>query len=192
MATTSDTPRRRDALRNREAILNAARELFAEGADVPMYEIARRAGVGQATLYRNFPDRLDLAGALLEERMNRIEQVAAEHSDDPDAFFILLRTVVETSSYTSTLGELSRDDVCLGSRLDLCRQRLSQAMKEPLRRAKAAGSLRRDVTIDDVFLVLWMVRGAMSRVEGPGARAAAASRVLALLLDGLSTAQGRA
>ena len=65
MTTTSETPLRKDAQRNREAILAAARELFAESADVPMYEIARRAGVGQATLYRNFPDRRNLAASLL-------------------------------------------------------------------------------------------------------------------------------
>ena len=67
VSATSQAPRRKDAQRNREAILAAARALFAECADVPMCEVARRAGVGQATLYRNFPDRGDLAAALLLE-----------------------------------------------------------------------------------------------------------------------------
>ena len=48
---------RRDARDNREAILDAARELFADSADVAMSKIAKRAGVGQATLYRNFANR---------------------------------------------------------------------------------------------------------------------------------------
>ena len=96
MATTSNAPKRKDARRNREAILSAARELFADSADVPMYEVARRAGVGQATLYRNFPDRRDLAAALLLEEMEHTEQLAAEHAGDPDAFFVLVRSVVET------------------------------------------------------------------------------------------------
>src|SRR5438445_799062 len=81
----------------------AARELFAESADVPMYEVARRAGVGQATLYRNFPDRRDLAAALLDVKLARIEQLAREHADDPDAFFVLLRHTAESSAYTQAL-----------------------------------------------------------------------------------------
>src|SRR5579862_422352 len=87
MSATSQTPRRKDAQRNREAILNAARELFADCADAPMYEVARRAGVGQATLYRNFPDRRDLAAALLLDEIEHTERLAADHAGDPDAFF---------------------------------------------------------------------------------------------------------
>jgi AcrR family transcriptional regulator len=188
VATTTETPRRRDAQRNREAILAAARELFAESGDVPMYEVARRAGVGQATLYRNFPDRRDLAGALLEERMEHIEQLAAEHADDPHAFFVLLRNLVESSGYFRALSELASQDACLGSRLGICRQRLAELIKRPLRDAKAAGTLRRDLTVDDVFLVLSMVKGATSAADGPAARAVTASRALALLVDGLAPA----
>ncbi|MGI8411095.1 MAG: TetR/AcrR family transcriptional regulator [Solirubrobacteraceae bacterium] len=69
----SSGTRRKDAQCNQEAILPAARELFAEGGEIPMREGARRAGVGQATLYRNFPDRRDLAAALLAEQMERTE-----------------------------------------------------------------------------------------------------------------------
>lgn len=186
MATTGHAPRRKDAQRNREAILNAARELFADCADAPMYEIARRAGVGQATLYRNFPDRRDLAAALLLDEMEHTEELAADHAGDPDAFFVLLRNVVETIARFHTLGELAREDTCLGSALNVRRRRLRELLKEPLRAAKAAGTVRPDLTIDDVFLVVLMVKGAIDGAEGPAARAAAASRVLALLLEGLS------
>ena len=186
MSATSDAPRRKDAQRNREAILDAARELFADCADVPMYEVARRAGVGQATLYRNFPDRRDLAAALLIEEMEHTEQLAAEHAGDPDAFFVLLRNVVETIARFHALGELAREDACVGSALNSRRQRLRELLKEPLRAAKAAGTVRCDVTVDDVFLVVLMVRGAIDGADGPAARAAAGSRALALLLDGLT------
>ncbi len=192
MTVTSQTARRKDAQRNREAILTAARELFSECTDVPMYEVARRAGVGQATLYRNFPDRRDLVAALLEERMERVEALAAEHADDPHAFFVLLRDVSASTTYTGALSALAREDVCLGSRLDDCRQRLADIMRGPLRAAKTAGTLRRDVTVDDVFLLLSMVRGAMEPLEGPAARASAARRALALVLDGLGPVDQRA
>src|ERR1700748_3232517 len=103
--TTTQVPQRKDAQRNREAILAAARELFSERGDVPMYEVARRAGVGQATLYRNFPDRRNLVAALLAELTERTERLAAEHTGDPDALFVLLRDIVETMAGTHALGE---------------------------------------------------------------------------------------
>src|SRR6059058_1121779 len=156
MTATTQAPQRKDAQRNREAILGAARELFAERGDVPMYEVARRAGVGQATLYRNFPDRRNLAAALLVEHMEQLEQLASEHGDDPDAFFVMLRNVVETVARFHAVSELAREDACLGSEFARRRQHLAALMKEPLRAAKAAGTLRRDVTIDDVFLVVLM------------------------------------
>ena len=186
MVATTEAPRRKDAQRNREAILAAARELFADCADAPMYEIARRAGVGQATLYRNFPDRRDLAAALLLEEMERTEQLAADHAGDPDAFFVLLRHVVETIARFHALGELAREDACVGSALNLRRRRLRELLKEPLRAAKAAGTVRCDLTVDDVFLVVLMVRGGIDGAEGAAARAAAASRSLALVLEGLT------
>jgi AcrR family transcriptional regulator len=186
VSATSRTPRRRDAERNREAILAAARELFAECADVPMYEVARRAGVGQATLYRNFPDRRDLAAALLAEVMDRTEHVAADHVGDPDAFFILLRNIVDMIARFQALGELAREDACLGSELHRRRRRLGELLKEPLRAAKAAGTVRCDVTIEDVFLIVSMVRGAVEGVEDPAERAAAAGRALALVVEGLT------
>jgi AcrR family transcriptional regulator len=191
VAVTRHEPQRKDAKRNREAILATARELFAERGDAPMYEIARRAGVGQATLYRNFPDRRNLVAALLEEHTQRAEQLAAEHAGDPDAFFVLLRDIVETMATTHALGELAREDACVGSALERRRQRVAELIQEPLRDAKAAGALRRDVTIDDVFLVVSMIKGAVEKADSPAARAHAASRALALVLDGLVASQGR-
>ena len=186
MAATNQAPRRKDAQRNREAILAAARELFADCADVPMYEVARRAEVGQATLYRNFPDRRDLAAALLLEEMEHTEQLAVEHAGDPDAFFVLLRNVVEAIARFHALGELAREDACLGSALQSRRRHLRELLTEPLRAAKAAGTVRCDLTIDDVFLVLLMVRGAVDAADGSSGRAGAAGRALALLLDGMT------
>lgn len=183
---------RRDAMRNRKAILDAARELFADSADVSMCEVARRAGVGQATLYRNFPDRRALAAEVLVEQLERISQLAAECADDPDAFFVLLRSLVEGTADLFALGELARGDACVGSRLERDRQRIAELMKRPLSDAKAAGALRRDTSLDDVFLVLLMARGAMTRAHGAAARAAAANRALTLALDGLVPPTARA
>ncbi|HTU87885.1 MAG TPA: helix-turn-helix domain-containing protein [Solirubrobacteraceae bacterium] len=187
--TETKQPQRKDAQRNREAILAAAQELFAESADVAMYEVARRAGVGQATLYRNFPDRRNLAAALLAEQMERSERLAAEHSGDPDAFFVLLRDVVDGMARSHALGQLAREDACIGSELDRRRRRLAELIKGPLRDAKAAGTVRCDLTVADVFLVVSMVKGAVEQAEGPTGRATAASRALALVIDGITPAR---
>jgi AcrR family transcriptional regulator len=182
---------RRDARRNREAILDAARELFAESADFAMCEVARRAGVGQATLYRNFADRSALAAEVLHEHVDGIAALAAEHAGDPDAFFVLLRSVVEGTARVYALGELAREDACVGSRMERERRRVVALMEGPLRDAKAAGTIRRDATLDDVFLVLLMARGAMEATTSVAARAAAVSRVLTLTLEGLVPSSGR-
>jgi AcrR family transcriptional regulator len=176
---------RKDAKRNREAILRAARELFAESADVALCEVARRAGVGQATLYRNFPNRSALAAEILGEHVDRVAQLAVQHDDDPDAFFVLLRALVEAMVHIYILSEVAREDVGVGSQLEQERQRIAGFLKRPLQNAKTAGTLRRDASLDDVFLVLLMARGAMERAPGPAARAAAVTRVLTLALDGL-------
>jgi AcrR family transcriptional regulator len=177
---------RKDAKRNREAILDAARELFAESADVAMCEVARRAGVGQATLYRNFADRTALAAEILGEHVERIADLAAEHAGDPDAFFVLLRSLVEGMVHLYALSDLAREDACVGSQLERYRHRVAELMERPLRDAKAAGALRSDISLNDVFLVLLMARGAMERAHGAAARAAVATRVLTLALDGLA------
>jgi AcrR family transcriptional regulator len=183
---------RKDAKRNRDAILHAARELFAESGDVAMSEVARRAGVGQATLYRNFPDRSALAAEILSERVERIAELADGLHDDVDAFFVLLRALVETLVQTYALSELAREDIRAGSRLEQERRRIAELLKGPFCDAKAAGKLRRDASLDDVFLVLLMAKGAMAQAPNVAARAAAGNRVLTLALDGLVPSDARA
>jgi AcrR family transcriptional regulator len=189
--TVSDGQLRKDAMRNRQAILDAARELFADSADVSMCEVARRAGVGQATLYRNFPDRRALAAEILGEHIDRIARLAADCAGDPDALFVLLRRLVESVVDLYALGELARQDASVDSQLERDRQRIGELMKRPLSDAKAAGKLRRDASLEDVFLILLMARGAMTRATGAAARASAASRALVLALDGLTDNRAR-
>ena len=189
--TLSTNQLRKDALRNREAILVAARELFADSGEVSMCEIARRAGVGQATLYRNFPHRGALAAEVLGEHIERIAAVAAEIDGDPDAFFVLLRRLVESVVDLYAVGELAHEGACVDSRLESERRRIAEVMKGPLSDAKASGLLRRATSMEDVFLVLLMARGAMTRANSAAGRAASAVRVLSLALEGLVPTRAR-
>ncbi|MGF7236288.1 MAG: TetR/AcrR family transcriptional regulator [Frankia sp.] len=189
--TTTQIPLRRDARRNREAILAAAKELFAESGEVPMCEIARRAGVGQATLYRHFPDREAVAAALAAEQLDRLERLAASRAGDPDAFFVVLRGIVDGQARChGGLHDILRESPNARSGLDGFNQRLVELLRHPIRDAKAAGTLRPDLTVDDVVLVMAMVHGALDAIADPSGRAAAAGRALALTIDGLTTRGG--
>jgi AcrR family transcriptional regulator len=181
----SKAPQRKDAQRNREAILSAARHLFAESGDVPMYEIARRAGVGQATLYRHFPDRNAVGLAIFAEQLERLEQLATEYADDPTAFFVLLRAVVQVQVEFHGLIDCVRGESGAESDHEHLKHRFVQLIREPLRRAKAAVLVRPDLGIDDVFLLIAMVGGALQRQETLAARAAAGARALTLCVEGL-------
>lgn len=176
---------RRDARDNRAAILDAARELFADSADVAMCQVARRARVGQGTIYRHFPSRSALAAEILDEHVTRIEALAAAEAGDPDAFFVLLRSLVDGMVDLYGLAVLARHDVETDSHLKRNRQRIRELLAVPLRDAKAAGTLRREVSLDDVFLIFAMGRGAMEGLPDRAARSTVAHRVLALILAGI-------
>jgi AcrR family transcriptional regulator len=186
------TPLRSDAQRNREAILTAARQSFAESGDVPMYEIARRAGVGQGTLYRHFPDRGMIAIAIFGEELDDLEALAAEHADDPDAFFVLIRSVVELQARLHGLIECLDEGGAPATEPHqepdhtALKDRLIEIIGRPFREAQASGSLRPDVTIDDVLLVLAMVEGSLRKQIDPGQHASTANRALTVALEGLA------
>ena len=184
MTETRQPPARKDAQRNRDAILCAARELFAQSGDAPMYAVARQAGVGQATLYRNFPDRAALAAALFAEQLGEVERLAEEHADDPAALFVVLRSIVGLQARFYGLLHCL-DERAPGAKAEAA-ARLVGILRAPLRDAKAAGMVRRDLTMEDVLRLFAMVEGALRREGDAGGRAAAAARVLELVLDGVA------
>ncbi len=181
---------RRDARDNRAAILAAARDLFADSADVAMVQVARRAGVGQATLYRNFPSRSALVAEILEEHVERTSALAAEQAGEPDAFFVIFRSLIDNMATLYSVAVLARRDADTDAELQRTRQRIVELLRQPLRDAKAAGTLRRDFSQDDLFLLLAMARGAMEGLPDAAARSAVAHRVLALQLTGIETRGG--
>lgn len=151
------TPRpRADALRNRERIVAAAREMFVElGPDVPLDDIARRAGVGNATVYRNFPDRDALVREVVCSVMDRTSEAAEralmETGDAFEALARFLHTAVDERisalcpMASSTFDQHHPD-------LEAARRRCDQLVEQLMGRAKAAGQLRADVGIGDVMV----------------------------------------
>ncbi len=179
---------RSDVQRNRRALLDAARQLLAVRGDVPMYEVARRAGVGQATLYRHFPDRRALIAAVAEEVLDTVEEEAATIPPGPGALEALLRLIVASMVRTHALLQVVEDESSNprepGTLLHGLVQRLLGMVAERFASAKAAGVLRQDLTVDDVMLVLGMAKGV---IEGLPAdeRDPASARALELALHGI-------
>ena len=185
MAATAQPPLRKDAARSRAAILTAARELFSAGRDVPMYEIGRRAGVGQATLYRHFPNRAAIVAAISREHVERIEAIAAEHEENSRAILIVLDAAADMLVRIHDLVGILREDATLAPVLDELRQRMRVVLGATLDRSRASDLLRDDLRADDLLLVLNMINGALTGIASSAERTTAATRALDLAVHGL-------
>jgi AcrR family transcriptional regulator len=145
-------PHRVDAARNFDAILAAARALFAEqGTDVLLADVARRAGVGAATLYRRFPTREDLAEAVYVAEVDALcrygEELAATHDPREALAEWIRRFVTYMATKRALLTALDRES---GTFL-ACKAALYESGGPLLVAAQQAGTARDDVSIDDVM-----------------------------------------
>jgi AcrR family transcriptional regulator len=182
-----DRPLRADASRNRERILEAARELFAErGLEVTMDEIARHAGVGVGTVYRRFRHRDEIVAALFEQRMADYAALADEAAADPDAWHGLV-TFLERS-LAMQAADRGLKELLVGhshgdERVVRVRQRVLPVVEGLVARAQQAGTLRADIGALDLPMVSLMIGQVTDASEGmaPGLW----RRYLALLLDAL-------
>jgi len=182
---------RSDARDNRELILDAARAVFAaEGLNVPMREIARRAGVGPATLYRRFPTKEALVTEALAGQMRACHAIVDEGLADPDpwqGFCLVIEricalharnrgfTAAFMSAYPNAMDFAADRDYALRSIASLAR------------RAKDAGRLRPDFVLDDLILMLMANSGI--RATSPAAAVAASRRFAALAIQAFQAAQ---
>ena len=181
---------RADAARNRSAIVEAARAVFAEqGLDAPYDEIARRSGTGNATLYRRFPTRGDLVAAVFADRMTEhLEAVQAGLADD-DAwrgFASYIQTAAAMQARDRGIADLVTMDVAAAPAIEELRSRAFAGLVRLVERAQAAGVLRADFTTEDVVLLLMANAGLVERAHG--IRAEASARLIHVLLDGFRAA----
>ncbi|MEE3849287.1 TetR/AcrR family transcriptional regulator [Gordonia sp. LSe1-13] len=150
----SPRPMRKDASINRERLLDAARELFAEkGLGVTLNDIARHAGVGVGTAYRRFANKEELIDTLFEERLQAVEAVAREALDEPDPWTALTDYLTRTLQMQFGDRGLHQilDDPTLGdARINDVRTRIAPLIVELVRRAKDAGVVRSDFEPTDV------------------------------------------
>jgi AcrR family transcriptional regulator len=178
---------RSDAERNRRLVLEAAAQAFAEeGLDVGMAEIARRAGVGNATVFRRFPSKDALYEAIVDEKLTELidaAQAAADIEDPWDAFVAYLETMAEVQARDRGFFQATEQHLLEHPELLRRHRGILDAVDPLVARAQKAGVLRDDVTTLDV---LGLVKGAVACLPpSPGLRADGWRRYLALLLDGL-------
>jgi AcrR family transcriptional regulator len=187
-AEPSAVPRqlRADAANNRRRILEAARAIFAErGIDAPLDDIARQAGVGNATLYRRFPTRDVLVATVFEARVAEYADAATEALRGPDpwvGFCQFAQRVFAMQAADRGLSDVLTMTARTTERLAELRQRAYQDFAQLVRRAQAAGELRADFVPEDFILLVLANQGVLRGTEE--AAPLAWQRFLALVLDG--------
>jgi AcrR family transcriptional regulator len=178
---------RRDAEANRERILDTARRLFAEqGLETSMDEVARRAGVGPATLYRRFPTKEAVVDAVLGDVLGRFIGFAEEALQNDDAFAgleFLFEQATELQAENRGILDILSVRLRQEPRLAKARARFLPLVDELVSRAQQQGTLRGDLAPTDVTVLLWQLGRV---VDTTGAYAPELwRRYLALIFDGL-------
>jgi AcrR family transcriptional regulator len=180
-------PMRADARRNVARLLEVARETFAErGADAPLEEIARRAGVGIGTLYRHFPTREALLEALLRDSFEALRAEADRLLTSPapgEALDTWLRAFAShATTYNGLVAALNASLRDEGSGLCTWCRTVNAAGGELLARAQAAGVVRPDITADDMLILANAITWA---TEQACASPTQAERIHSLVMDSL-------
>ena len=185
MTAVEDRPLRADAARNAERILRAARTVYAElGPDAPLEAVARRAGVGERTLYRRFPAKADLVRAALDQSIAEHLMPAIEDARNVDDPLRGLNQLIEAA-----IGLGAREHHLLtavhraGALTADISDSLNQALHELVRRGQEAGRVRADLVADDLPRLMAMLYGVLPTMDSDtdGWR-----RYVALVLDAIS------
>jgi AcrR family transcriptional regulator len=189
MPTTTRTARS-DAMRNEQALVEAARELFAEkGIDSSLEEVAKRAGVGIGTLYRHFPTRQQLVEAILADQLLAVAARAEALLDAPDAYEALRSWLLEGALRSKPYRGQSQ---CVAIALNKCHDAgdkptpceiMRDAGGKLLERAQAQGTVRDDVTIDSIMVMMNAI--AWTREQD----SAQTDILLSVMLEGLRPAR---
>ncbi|TDU87959.1 TetR family transcriptional regulator [Kribbella voronezhensis] len=185
---------RADAQDNRDRILTAARTLFADrGLDVGMREIARRAEVGPATLYRRFPTKQALIDEAFAAEMGACRRIVEEGCGDPDpwrGFTSVVKRLTALNVRNKGFVDAFLSTGPPGAAFSEHRRELLAMLSALAKRAQAEGRLRTDFVIDDLVLVLLAGRGLASTLTS--ARDAAAHRFATLAIDAFRSTSKRA
>jgi AcrR family transcriptional regulator len=149
---------RKDAQLRRDRLIEAATAIFErDGYGIALDEIAIEAGVGRATLYRNFHDRIGLMEAVLAHKVTMVERFVADHDDDGTLLATFLsRQGLLVSLHASAIQTLIRDNTRKAFVADLSRRSVA-ILDQVVRRSQRAGTLRVDATAQHLRLATLML-----------------------------------
>jgi len=185
-----ETALRSDARRNRDRILAAARDVFAEhGLDAPMNEIARQAGVGIATVFRRFPTRDDLVAAVFVDRMCAYAAAIDVALEDPDpwhGFCEYVRTICAMQVGDRGFTDVITQSFPTAPGLERERDEAFRRFTRLVRRAQRAGGLREDFVPEDLPMLLMANAGVVAVTAA--AAPETSERVVAYLLQAFAAA----
>ncbi|MEV4178028.1 helix-turn-helix domain-containing protein [Nonomuraea sp. NPDC049709] len=186
-------PLRSDAARNRDKLLVAATQVFAErGLDAPLDHIARRAGVSIGTLYNHFPTREALLAAILPQRLAALDEISAAALADPDpwnGFAGFLEGLFALQAQDHSLNDALVQSFSLSTDVSQACHGGFQQAERIIERAQASGRLRADFGSQDLVTLVW----AMSQVIRESMETAPETwrRCLAFFVDGLRAEAAR-
>ncbi|TBL42781.1 TetR/AcrR family transcriptional regulator [Verrucosispora sp. SN26_14.1] len=178
---------RRDAQANRQRIIEAARQTFAtRGVSATYDDVAQQAGVGVATVHRRFPTKESLLAAALEERLERHAAAIEAALHAPTGWDGLVRFLCRAAQLHAT--DRGVRDVELGTGFDerylaQIRARIMPTIRQLVERARTEGTLRPDVTAEDIPVLLTMISEVAHHSQQ--VRPETYTRYLRLLIDGL-------
>jgi AcrR family transcriptional regulator len=157
-------PKRADAVRNRELVVDAAAAVFAElGADTSVEQVAERAGVGRATVYRSFPTKEHLLAGVAVQRLRHIHALITDAAAEPDAgaaFRRVLVQIAELQAADRVMLDAMRLEVDIPE-LARARANVYAALGKLVKRGRRQGALRADATAQDVRILLTGIAHAM-------------------------------
>ncbi|OBK25914.1 TetR family transcriptional regulator [Mycobacterium asiaticum] len=186
IAVEDRPPLRADAARNVDRILRAAREVYGDvGADAPIEAVARRAGVGERTLYRRFPTKGELVRAALDqsiaENLTPVIDAAVGRTDPLHGITELLHAAIELGARERSLLTAAHR---AGSLTPDVSDALDEALRGLVRRGQQAGRVRADLVADDLPRLIAMLYSVLSTMDSgsDGWR-----RYVALTIDAIST-----
>ena len=179
---------RKDAIRNRARILDAARRPFAEhGIHVPVATIARTAGVGAATLYRHFPSRAELLTAMFGEQIRHRIAVLEDAVGDADpwrGFVRALEAVVLLEIDSPGIAQAIAEHRSSIPVYEEFRARAMAGLSDLAARLRQAGTVREDFGPDDIMLIL-VALGAVTSAARTDTALGSAQRLIEHLADGI-------
>jgi AcrR family transcriptional regulator len=190
MTAVEDRPLRADAARNVERILRAAREVYGElGPDAPVEAVARRAGVGERTLYRRFPAKADLVRAALDQSIDEdltpVIDSARRTKDPLHGLTQLIEAAISLGAREQNLMIAAQRAGSLSADIS---DSLNEALTELLHRGQQDGLIRGDLVAADLLRLIGMLYSVLSTMApaSEGWR-----RYVFLMLDAISVNERR-